>query len=336
MTTFAPHPRLRAAAVAALLVLGTARPGAAAGTTVSIDQLSSLVAGMGLDDVGDKKTFVRVENQGKSAATVTMNPVDDGRFVAFYTSLGPVPADKMAAMPMKTMLEHDDSSAFYFTLGSGDPQTLYLQDRIDSATVSAKVLRERIDAMLDEVETTRDLWDQDKWTAPATVPLSAKTAEAGLGGTDNGYAALSAKADAAWEQAPLAANVMTFTKGEQKEPGHFIPLGVSTFHTGDTAYLYVQPVGFAWKTEVDGSVSSGVGLDLVLKTAAGDVLMDAKNIVAKPYATWGKPHIVSLRPHVLLGGDKPLPPGDYTFMLTLHDLFGPKVAAMSMPFKIVN
>ena len=51
---------------------------------------------------------------------------------------------------------------------------------IDPVVVTAKVLPERIDAMLSEVATARDLWDQDNSTTPTPSPAGSKTVAAGM------------------------------------------------------------------------------------------------------------------------------------------------------------
>ena len=86
----------RNALLLALFLSGTlawAEAAHAASKTIDMAALRKMVGGLGLEDSGDGKTFVKVENQGSRGLTIDDQPNTDGSDVLVYAPLATVPAD---------------------------------------------------------------------------------------------------------------------------------------------------------------------------------------------------------------------------------------------------
>ena len=325
--------RILAAAFSALLVLA-ALPSAqgAEDKTVSLPDLQGLVAGMGLTDTGDKKSYVSVDHQGDRDLTVTLQPVEDGKYLSLFASLGEIPAAKLPAAPAEKMLEYNDTHRFYFTVGGDDAKTGYLQTRIDAAAVSPKVLREAIDELVTSVDETKDLWDQDGW--PGASKASDKTAPAPDAGA-NDYMALQDQADAAWKAAPLKIRTAIFAK--EKVPGfaEYDVRSTSQYKSGDVVHTYIEPVFYDWKPLPGGKYGIELSADILIQTkAGGSKVIDQKNFLHLADSFPTKFKSVDMVANITL--EDSLAATDYVITFTVHDAVGNKVASVDMPFSIVK
>ena len=238
-----PMSRMLTALVSALLLVA-ALPSARAeeSKTISVPDLQSLVSGMGLTDSGDKKSYVSIDHQGDRDVTVTLQPVEDGKYVSMFAGLGEISAAKLPAALAEKMLEYNDTHRFYFTIGGDDAKTGYLQTRLDAAAVNPKTLRAALDELIATVDETKDLWDQDGWAAGDKAGVIA-----GASGGAKDYATLQGEADVAWEAAPLKIKTAIFTKDKVPGFGEYEARSTSAFKSSEVMHLYVEPVSFTWK-----------------------------------------------------------------------------------------
>ena len=140
----------------------------AAPKTTSLKAIQTMVDGLGLEDTSDKKTQVEIGGKGKYAITIYVLPLDDGSTLSIGTSLGEIPADKIAAMPAERMLEFNDTHFFHFIIGeTGASKTLFFNAVIDASTLTPQLLRQKIDDLTATADEGNDLWNQDNWKTPA-------------------------------------------------------------------------------------------------------------------------------------------------------------------------
>ncbi len=151
---------------AALVVATLAVPAAAEAPakTVDVAALQKLVAGLGLEDTGDKKEYVTVAGQGGNGYAVSFTPSDDKSYVTVTTGFPSVPKDKMALMPMLKMLKYNDTHLFNFALASDKDGSSFVV--MEAHLAATAVTPQSIDFLVATADETTELWDIDKW-APA-------------------------------------------------------------------------------------------------------------------------------------------------------------------------
>ena len=268
--------------------------------TMSVKGLQALVTGLGLADAGDKSSFVEIDNQGGRGLAILMHPVEDDKYVQFYTNLATIPKDKLAAMPCQKILAYNDDSAFYFTVGGTDNGSLFLQARLDASTITPQLLRREIDGLIAAADETADLWDTDKWKSDAPAATAAAAAPAV---PEKTYDAMQADADARWEKTPMEIRHAMFTTDKVDGFGNYTQRPDATFKWGDVAHIYFEPFFYDWKPAENGLQALNVAVDVELKQKDGTVLMDQKNMLG------GQP----------LGRKWKIKEVDYTLDLTLKD-----------------
>ena len=323
--------RMLTALVSALLLVA-ALPSARAeeSKTISVPDLQSLVSGMGLTDSGDKKSYVSIDHQGDRDVTVTLQPVEDGKYVSMFAGLGEISAAKLPAAPAEKMLEYNDTHRFYFTIGGDDAKTGYLQTRLDAAAVNPKTLRAALDELIATVDETKDLWDQDGWAAGDKAGVIA-----GASGGAKDYATLQGEADVAWEAAPLKIKTAIFTKDKVPGFGEYEARSTSAFKSSEVMHLYVEPVSFTWKHLPGGKYGVDLTADLLIQTkGGGSKVIDQKGFLhlATDFASSFK--TVDMTANITL--EDSLAATDYVITFTVHDDIGHKVASVDVPFSIVK
>ena len=306
--------RLPTALVAALLLSASlAAPAHAASKTIDMAALRKMVNGLGLEDSGDGKTFVKVENQGSRSLTIDYQLNSDGSDVLVYAPLATVPNDKAAAIPAAKMLAYNDSHVAYFTLGAGDTNTIYLEYRIQAAAATPQSLRAATDALLAEADETADLWNNDKWTAGVAASTTP------WGG-----------APAAGEAAPVGVGNVMFTptdtdgdSADQKRPSNVFGPDEKMFTYAEFTGLTYRPDGDGFKSaiKITASVRATNGTMLLSDASVGTITNNKHAKVREVYAG------LSFRVNGIA-------PGDYVLIYKLQDVEGSGTATTEQPFTI--
>ena len=323
--------RLPAALVSALVLVAALPARSEDAKTITVPDLQTLVSGMGLTDSGDKKRYVSVDHQGERDLTITLQPVEDGKYLSLFAALGEIPAAKLPAAPTEKMLEYNDTHRFYFTIAGDAEKVGYLQTRIDAVALSPKTLRTALDELIATVDETKDLWDQDGWT---TADKAGAIAPAGASGTKD-YAALQDAADAAWEAAPLGIKTAVFAKDKVAGYGDYEVRGAAPFKNGDVVHTYIEPVSFDWKPLPGGKYGIDLTADILIQTkSGGSKIIDQKNFLHLADGFASKFKTVDMTANITL--EDSLAATDYVITFTVHDAVGHKVASVDMPFSIVK
>lgn len=325
-------------AAALLTVAVLAGSAAAAPKTVTVADIHKLIETMGMQDGGDGKTFASVDNQGKDDITVMFYPYDDGRAVRIYTFLGDIPKEKLAAMPVRKLLDYNnDLHSFFFALDDSDDgkKNLNLTMRADAAAISPTLLRKDIDQLLLEVDETRDLWDPQKWdAAPVAAAPAAKTPDKTADKTadmavDN-YMALTAKADAIWDKGPIGIGKIIMTSNKVEGYGTEVPLEGSTLKRGDTLHLYVLPIAFGYRKDGENEVLD-MDADILLQKG-GTTFADAKSVAKLKQGFPYRYKRVDFTFDIELSNT--LPVGAYEATVIIHDKTTAKDATAKIGFML--
>lgn len=271
-----------------------------AAKTIDMAALRKIVSGLGLEDSGDGKTYVKVENQGSRGLTIYYLPNTDRSNLLVYAPLAAVPSDRMAGMPAAKLLAFNDRHLAYFTLGGDDAHTIYLQYRIQAAAVTPASLRAATDAVLAEADETTDLWNSDKWTAGEASPV------------------------------PFGVNNVMFTQTDtdafsayQKRPSNVFTPAEKMFTYAELTGLTYRPDGNGFKSAIKStaSVRSTNGTMLLSDANVGTITNNKHAKVSEVYAG------LSL-------GVNGIAPGDYVPIYKLQDVEGGAMATTEQPFTI--
>ena len=317
MTSATPlqHQRLPTALVAALLLSASlAAPAHAASKTIDMAALRKMVSGLGLEDSGDRKTFVKVENQGSRGLTIDYQLNSDGSDVLVYAPLATVPNDKMAAIPAAKMLAYNDSHVAYFTLSAGDTNTIYLEYRIQAAAATPQSLRAATDALLAEADETADLWNTDKWTAGVAASTT-------LWGGNT---------PAAGETAPFGVGNVMFTTTDTDGYSAYQKRPSNVFAPDEKMFTYAEFTGLTYRPDGDG-FKSAIKITASVRATNGTMLLSDASVGTITNNKHAKIREVYAGLSFRVNG---IAPGDYVLIYKLQDVEGGGTATTEQPFTI--
>jgi hypothetical protein len=156
-------------------------------------------------------------------------------------------------------------------------------------------------------------------------------AKAAVGDGAGAVAAFDAAEDAFFDAAPLTFRVATFADGVTGF-GKYTP-HAEAFKAGDTATVYLEPVGYGFTRDGDG-YRVGYGTALEIRTPGGLILGKTDDFGTLTWNGRSKSHEVQAVVSVTL--PTALKPGDYQLLLTLKDEASAKSATATLPFTIAE
>ncbi len=137
--------------------------------------------------------------------------------------------------------------------------------------------------------------------------------------------------EAFWEASPLQFRAALFASSV-KGFGQYEPLAEATFHSGDQAIVYLEPVGYGFTSagaDFTVAFTTGVGI-----TTAGGILLAKTDDFGR--LEW-QGRTKSYQVHTAVTVTLPtLKPGSYKLSLTLTDAATAKQASVTLPFSIVE
>ncbi len=137
--------------------------------------------------------------------------------------------------------------------------------------------------------------------------------------------------DAFWAASPLQFRVAVFATSV-KGFGQYEPLTEASFHSGDTATVYLEPVGYGFTGDAPSyAVTLTTGIEI--RTAGGILLAKTDNFGSLTWQGRAKSHEIHAAVNVTL---PTLKAGNYTLVLTLTDGATAKHASVTLPFTIVE
>jgi hypothetical protein len=163
------------------------------------------------------------------------------------------------------------------------------------------------------------------------VTDAAARAEALLteGKTQEALAAFDSATDAFWSALPLTFATATFADSVQSH-GEYAPRAEAKFHAGETALIYLEPIGFAWTAEGD-SFRTNLEADVEIRSTKGAIFAQAEKFATFERTSRHKSRELDLRIRLAL---PQLKPGDYELLVTLRDMAAGKAATANLPFTL--
>ena len=137
--------------------------------------------------------------------------------------------------------------------------------------------------------------------------------------------------DAFWAAVPLQFRVALFASSV-KGFGQYEPRADTSFHSGETAIVYLEPVGYGF-TPAGSSFSVAFTTGIEISTVGGILLAKADDFGQLQWDGHSQSRAVHAAINVTLPTVKP---GDYRLKLTLTDVTTAKDASVTLPFTIVE
>lgn len=137
----------------------------------------------------------------------------------------------------------------------------------------------------------------------------------------------------AWNATPIIFRRTVFVSEPPQGYGIFKERENAVFKPGEPLVVYAEPVGYAWKDNGDGTYSFGFNVDLVLKTAAGEVVAEQKDFQRLELTSRARNREFMLSLTLSIDG---APPGDYVVEYVTRDLGSDKAGTISLPFSVVE
>jgi hypothetical protein len=151
------------------------------------------------------------------------------------------------------------------------------------------------------------------------------------GKASDALAAFDQATDAFWAGSPLQFRVASFATSV-KGFGQYEPVTDARFRAGDTATVYLEPVGYGF-TAAGETSTVAFTTALEIQTAGGILLAKADNFGNMEWQGRSKSRQVPAIVEITLPA---LKPGDYRLMLTLTDAASAKHASVTLPFAIAE
>lgn len=143
-------------------------------------------------------------------------------------------------------------------------------------------------------------------------------------------AAFDKATDAFWAASPLQFRAALFA-ASVKGFGQYEPRADANFRSGDTALVYLEPVGYGFTPSGSGyDVAFTTGIEI--RTAGGILLAKTDDFGRLDWHGRSESHEVQAAVGITL---PTLKPGNYQLKLTLSDAASAKQASVTLPFTIV-
>jgi len=139
--------------------------------------------------------------------------------------------------------------------------------------------------------------------------------------------------DAAWAQLPLTIRHATFVTAAPTGYGVYTARPDAKFKPGERIVAYAEPLGYAWKTNADGTYTFGFDVDVAIEAADGTELQKQPNFAHLAFTSHARNHEFMVTLDLDLTGAEP---GNYIAAYTLRDIASSKTATISLPFSIVQ
>ncbi len=137
---------------------------------------------------------------------------------------------------------------------------------------------------------------------------------------------------AAWNATPLAYRKAFFVDQAQGF-GVYQARENAIFKGGEPLIVYAEPVGYAWKDNGNGTYSFGFNVDLLLKTAKGEIVGGQENFQSLELTSRSLNREFMLTLTLNVDG---APAGDYVVEYRTRDIHSSKSAVISLPFTVAN
>lgn len=134
-----------------------------------------------------------------------------------------------------------------------------------------------------------------------------------------------------WKNTPLLLRNARFVKGDDNSYGIYEPKDGDSFAPGEPVYLYLEPVGYAFKENPAGYYEFGFKADFTLEDDKGNELGGQKGFADLNFNSWNHNTEVSVTfTYTYTGFDK----GKYKVITHVKDAYSNKSATVAKWFYI--
>jgi len=145
------------------------------------------------------------------------------------------------------------------------------------------------------------------------------------------YGTLHSALELFWQRTPLLLNNVRFVKGEDNSYGIYQPRDNSSFASGEKLYLYLEPIGYAFKKNPNGYYEFGFTADFTLEDDKGNDLGSQKDFADLHFNSWNHNTEVALTfTYTFTGFDK----GKYKVITHVKDANSSKSATTEKWFYV--
>lgn len=145
------------------------------------------------------------------------------------------------------------------------------------------------------------------------------------------YETLHSALELFWQKTPLLLRNVQFVKGDNNSYGIYEPKDNNSFASGEKLYLYLEPVGYAFKKNPEGYYEFGFTADFTLEDDKGIDLAGQKGFADLSFNSWNHNTEVALTfTYTFTGFDK----GKYKVITHVSDANSSKSATVEKWFYV--
>jgi len=134
-----------------------------------------------------------------------------------------------------------------------------------------------------------------------------------------------------WQKTPLLLRNARFVKDDDNSYGIYEPKSDNSFAPGERLYLYLEPIGYAFKKNSAGYYEFGFSADFTLEDEGGKVLGGQENFAKLDFSSWNHNTEISLTfTYTFTGFEK----GKYKVVTRVTDANSKKSATVDNWFNI--
>jgi hypothetical protein len=133
----------------------------------------------------------------------------------------------------------------------------------------------------------------------------------------------------AWQNMPLTERKIAFVTADPTSYGSYDERTSNVFKLGEKIITYVEPIGFTWANNSDGTFSYGLSADMLVKRSDGKILGGQEKVVDLVKISHVRNQELML---VLSLSLNDADPGDYVIEYTLRDAQSNKTSKFSQNF----
>ena len=135
----------------------------------------------------------------------------------------------------------------------------------------------------------------------------------------------------AWQKMPLTQRHALFVSAKPESYGVYEERKSNIFKAGETLVTYVEPIGYTWSANVDGTYNYGIVVDFLVKRSDGKVLGGQEKLLKFAKRSRVRNQELMLVLTLSLGA---VEPGEYLVEYTLHDDQSKKESKFTQNFTI--
>jgi hypothetical protein len=135
----------------------------------------------------------------------------------------------------------------------------------------------------------------------------------------------------AWQKMPLTQRRALFVSARPESYGVYEERKSNIFKAGETLITYVEPIGYTWTANADGTYNYGVVVDFLVKRSDGKVLGGQEKLLK--FAKRSRVRNQELMLVLSLSLDA-IDPGEYLVEYTLHDDQSKKESKFAQNFTV--